>query len=76
MKNSEDVNKLLNDYCLVAFTQEHLTSIPETFHIYQGDDNDNLRDGTTNRQIDHVDIYIFIKKTNPNVLTQYAHECE
>ncbi len=49
--DSEGMNKLLNNYFLSVFTQENLSTLPEGVQVYEGNDNDRLRDVTITRQV-------------------------
>ncbi len=49
--DKEGMSKLLNNYFRSVFTQENLSTLPEGVQVYEGNDNDRLRDVTITRQI-------------------------
>lgn len=79
VENGEDMSKMLNDYFLSVFTQENLTTIPERVQVYEGEDNDKLRDVTITRQVVQDEIGRLKKNKSPGhdeIFTRVLKECK
>ncbi len=44
VENGEDMCQMMNEYFLSVFTKEKLTTIPERVQVYEGEENDKLRE--------------------------------
>ncbi len=66
INEGEGMSKLLNNYFLSVFTQENLSTLPEGVHVYEGNDNDSLRDVTITRQIEQEEIDRLQKNKSPD----------
>ncbi len=77
--DSEGMSKLLNNYFLSVFTQQNLSSLPEGVQVYEGNDNDRLRDVTITRQIVLEEIDKLKKSKSPDpdeIFPRVLKECK
>ncbi len=44
MESGEEMSNLLNEYFLSVFTRENQETIPTGEEVFQGEDNENLKD--------------------------------
>ncbi len=51
VENGEDMSQMMNDDFLSVFKQENLTTILERVQVYEGEENDKLRDVIITRQV-------------------------
>ena len=65
IESGEDMCKLLNDYFLSVFTRENQDTIPVREEVFQGEDNEKLRDVIITRQVVQKEIEKLKKNKSP-----------
>ncbi len=65
------MSKLLNDYFLSVLTRENQDTIPAGGEVFQGEDNEKLRDVIITRHIVHIGIKKLKKNKSPGLDETY-----
>ena len=79
IESGEDMSKLLNDYFLLVFTRENQDTIPVREEVFQGEDNEKLRDVIITRQVVQKEIEKLKKNKSPGpdkVYPRILKECK
>ncbi len=79
VETGEDMSQMMNEYFLSVFTQENITTIPQRVQVYEGEENDKLRDVIITRQVvqDEISRFKKSKSRGPDeVFPRVLKECK
>ncbi len=79
IESGEDMSKLLNNYSLSVFTRENQDTIPVGEKVFQGEDNEKLRDVIITRQAVQKEIEKLKENKSPGpdkVYPRILKECK
>ncbi len=65
IESREEMSNLLNDYFLSVFMKENQDTIPAEEEVFQGEDNEKLRDISITRQVVQKEIEKLKKNKSP-----------
>ncbi len=79
IESGEEMSTLLNDYFLSVFTTENQDIIPTGEEVFQGEDNEKLRDVIITRQVVQKEIDKLKKNKSPGpdkIYPRILKECK